>query len=305
MSRTSVVVVNYETRDLLRSCLHTLPPGLEVVVVDNASRDGSVEMVRAEFPGVRIVENRENTGYGAGANFGVRACSREFVLVLNSDTLLAPDTIERLERAMDASPAAALLGPRLLNADGTLQPSCFPFPGTSRWLVENEPVVRMAGWIPPVRRRLLCYSPPSVRTRVPWVLGAALAMRRAVFEQVGGFDETFFMYYEEVDLCRRFWAAGWSVEHVPDAEVTHLGGASTSQFRAAMAVEHFRSTLRYYHRYYHGPRRVAWVAMMRAKLAFRMVRDLAGIPLSRRGEQRARLRADVSAWGRALRLTHR
>ncbi|HEX2190634.1 MAG TPA: glycosyltransferase family 2 protein, partial [Longimicrobiaceae bacterium] len=209
MSPSAVVVVNHNTRELLRACLASLPSGVPAVVVDNASTDGSAEMVRASFPHAVLLADGTNPGYGAAANRGVRACAAEHVLVLNSDTRLEPGALEALGAHLDRHPRAAVAGPALLNPDGSPQASCFPFPGTLGWLLENDPVAPLAVRIPGLRGRLLCASPPRRAAAVPWVLGAALAVRRSAFEEVGGFDEAYFMYFEEVDLCRRLASAGW------------------------------------------------------------------------------------------------
>jgi hypothetical protein len=304
MTPLAVVVVNHNTREQLRACLATLPRGTTTVVVDNASVDGSAEMVRASFPGARLLADHGNPGYGAAANLGVRACAEPYVLVLNSDTRLEPGAPEALAAHLDRHPRAALAGPRLLNPDGTPQASCFPFPGTLRWLLENDPVAPAIGWIPGVRGSLLRFSPPRSAGPVPWTLGAALAVRRSAFEAVGGFDEAFFMYFEEVDLCRRLAAAGWEVHFVPEARVTHVGAASTSQVRASMAVQHFRSTLRFYRRHCRGPRLAFWVATMRAKMLFRLARDAAALRLAREARRPA-LREDLAAWRRAMLETGR
>lgn len=303
MSRIAVVIVNYNTRDHLRACLSTIPVGAEVVVVDNASTDDSVELVRREFQSVRLRANRDNPGYGSAANQGVRMCEAEYVLVLNSDTRLEANALNALQDRLDADPEVALVGPLLLNEDSTLQPSCFPFPGTLRWLLENEPVAPVLAKVGWARRRLLCFSPPSEATDVPWVLGAAVAVRRSAFEQVGGFDPSFFMYFEEVDLCRRLTDRGWRVQHVPAARIVHLGAASTSQLRAEMAVQHYQSTRQYYRRYFRGARLVAWLSMMRLKMWFRLLRDATAMAVTRETAARLRLREDVSGWRRALRLS--
>jgi N-acetylglucosaminyl-diphospho-decaprenol L-rhamnosyltransferase len=304
MSAVAAVVVNHNTRDHLRACLASLPRTLPAVVVDNASTDGSAEMVRAEFPDVLLLADGTNPGYGAAANRGVRACGAEYVLVLNSDTRVEPDAPEVLRAYLDAHPRAGLAGPGLLNPDGSPQASCFPFPGTLRWLLENEPVAPLAGRLPVLRERLLCANPPREAAAVPWVLGAALAVRRSAFEDVGGFDEAYFMYFEEVDLCRRLADAGWETHFVPGARVAHVGAASTSQVRASMAVQHFRSTLRFYRTHCRGPRLAFWVGTMRAKMLFRLVRDGAASRLARPA-RRGALREDAAAWRRAILETGR
>ncbi|HEV2145819.1 MAG TPA: glycosyltransferase family 2 protein [Longimicrobiaceae bacterium] len=304
MSGVAAVVVNHNTRAHLRACLASLPRGLPAVVVDNASTDGSPEMVRAEFPEALLLADGTNPGYGAAANRGVRACAAEHVLVLNSDTRLEPGAPEALRAYLDAHPRAAVAGPRLLNPDGSPQASCFPFPGTLAWFLENDPVAPLAARVPGLRDRLLCASPPRRATAVPWVLGAALAVRRSAFEAVGGFDEGYFMYFEEVDLCRRLASAGWETHFVPEARVAHVGAASTSQVRASMAVQHFRSTLRFYRRHYRGPRLAFWLGTMRAKMLFRLLRDGAASRVARSG-RRGALREDAAAWRRAILETGR
>ncbi len=274
MSGIGVVVVNHNTREHLRACLASLPRGeVAPVVVDNASTDGSVEMVRAEFPEAVVLADGSNPGYGAAANRGVEACDTEHVLVLNSDTRIRPGALDALRAYLDRHPRVGIAGPKLLNPDGSPQASCFPFPGTLRWLLENDPVAPLAGRIPGLRDRLLRFSPPEGAVEVPWVLGAALAVRRAALREVGGFDETYFMYFEEVDLCLRLKNAGWETHFVPDGLVAHVGAASTSQVRGRMAAQHFRSSLRFYRRHYRGPRLAFWLGTVYAKRLFLRVRD--------------------------------
>lgn len=301
MTPMAVVVVNRNTREHLRACVKTIPPETEICVVDNASTDGSAEMVRAEFPDVVLLADGTNPGYGAGANKGIRATKAEYTLVLNSDTRLSPGTLEVLSRYLDRTPRVGLAGARLLNPDGSEQASCFPFPGTLRWLLENDPVGPLVGQLSILRRKLYRFAPPERPTAVPWVLGAALAIRREAFEQAGGFDEAVFLYYEEVDLCARLGAAGWEVHIVPEAEVVHFGAASTSQARASMAAEHFKSTLWFYRRYYTGPRLAFWLLLMRGKMGFRLLRDGVASALTTDASHRARLRNDAGGWWRALR----
>lgn len=301
MSRIAVAVISYNTRELLRDCVASAVAdgAAEIVVVDNGSTDGSVAMVRGEFPGVTVVDDAGNIGYGAASNLAVARCRAEYVLLLNADTVVHAGALDAMARYLDATPAAAIVGPHLLNADGSTQGSCFPFPGTLGWLVENDPVAPIARLIPPVRRRLLRFAPPMVASAVPWVLGAALGIRRDAFETVGGFDRAFFMYFEEVDLCRRLTEAGWEIHYVPDAQVTHVGQASTRQVRASMIVAHYRSTLIFYRRHYGGPRLAFWLATMRAKMAFRIARDSLALRLY--PSQRPVLRESLSAWRSALR----
>ena len=300
-SRLAVAVISYNTRELLRACLASARAdgATELVVVDNGSSDGSVAMVREGFPDVTLVDDARNVGYGAAANIAVARCAAEHVLVLNADTVVHPGALETLRRYLDAHPRVGMAGPLLLNPDGTTQPSAFPFPGTLGWLVENDPVAPLAGLVPPLRHRLLRFAPPAVPAPVPWVLGAALAIRRTAFDAVRGFDPAFFMYFEEVDLARRLAAAGWETHLVTTARVSHVGGASTSQVRIPMVVQHFRSTNRFYRRHYRGPRLAAWLAIMRVKMLARIARDAAALVV--RPAERPLRRERLTAWRAALR----
>jgi GT2 family glycosyltransferase len=301
MNRIAVAVVSYNTRELLRSCLASAVADrpLEIVVVDNGSTDGSVAMVRADFPGVTLVDDGGNIGYGAASNLAFSRINAEYVLLLNADTRVQPGALDRLTRYLDAHPKAAVVGPKLLNDDGSLQASCFPFPGTLGWLVENDPVAPVIGAIPFGRQRTLRYAPPTASTEVPWVLGAALAIRRSAFEEVGGFDRAFFMYFEEVDLCRRLSDVGWQIHFCPDAEVTHVGQASTRQVKGSMLVAHYRSTVLYYRRHLRGAALAFWLGVMRVKMNARIARD--SVALALRPADRPALRESLAAWRTALR----
>jgi N-acetylglucosaminyl-diphospho-decaprenol L-rhamnosyltransferase len=253
MSPFAVVIVNYNTREDLRACLNSvLAAGpRQVVVADNGSSDGSREMVRETFPGVDLLE-LANPGYGGAANRAIATTDTPYVLLLNPDTLLAPDALLALGAYLEAHPPVGMVGPRLLNPDGSLQPSCYPYPGSLRWAFDNDDLA-------PLRRRSTRLRESGYRTwshdcprRVPCVMGAVLAIRRSAFDAVGGFDESFFMYYEEIDLCYRLNAAGWEVHFAPVTEVVHAGGTSTSQRRSAMSVAHYRSAEHFHRKHYRG-----------------------------------------------------
>jgi GT2 family glycosyltransferase len=268
MTPTAIVVVNFNTREHLSACLDTLrgQNASRVVVVDNASLDGSVEMVRERHPGVELVPNPRNRGYGQAANQAVRACTEPHVLVLNADIRLAAGAVAALSAYLDEHPEAAVVGPRLVKEDGTLQPSALPFPRpiTLRPLVRHVPLLRE--W----------YLPTWGHSRaraVPYVLGAALCIRRAAFEEVGGFDPEFFLFYEEVDLCLRLRRAGWQVHFAPVTTVVHTGGASTGQHPETARAERAEAERRFYDRWYSGERRVAVIALRNLVAAVRDARD--------------------------------
>src|SRR5262249_32929400 len=155
--------------------------------------------------------NKRNLGYGAAANQAVASCTAEYVLLLNSDTLLSSGALKALGDYLDLHPRAAIVGPRLVNSDGTLQASCYPFAGTLEWFLDNDACVQLIRYVPVLRNHCLRTWSHTYARAVPCVKGAALAIRREAFDAVGGFDESFFMYFEEMDLCHRLEAIGWQV----------------------------------------------------------------------------------------------
>jgi GT2 family glycosyltransferase len=236
----SVVVVTYNALPWVERCLDSVR-GYETVVVDNGSTDGTVELVRARFPDVRLIE-QENRGMGGGNNTGMRAAGGRYFFLLNSDAWAVGDAVETLARYADEHPEAAVVGPRLRNPDGTLQRSVRGDPTAWRLATEYLFIRKLA----PRSSRL---NPLYVggfdhdETRaVEWLQGAALLVRRDAADAVGLFDEDFFMFSEETDWLYRFRQAGWQVVFHPEAEVVHVGGASHG---GQMYVENVRGHLRF------------------------------------------------------------
>ena len=249
-----VVTVSYNTRDLLADCLESVLVGLhrsgldgEVWVVDNASADGSPEMVRQRFAAVRLIAHDENLGFAAGNNLALRVMGfgqgtrPRHVLFLNPDTRVIGDALGELIRFLDSTPEAGAAGARLVHGDGSFQHSAFAFPGLMQILLDFFPLnyrllnSRLNGRYP---QRLYEAGQPF---EVDHPLGAALMVRGETLAQVGSFDERFFMYCEEIDLCRRIKAAGWRIYCLPRAEIVHLVAQSTRQFRDRMFVALWRS----------------------------------------------------------------
>jgi GT2 family glycosyltransferase len=213
----AVVIVSFNTREVLERCLESVIAAVpaETVVVDNGSTDGSVDLVRTRFPRVRLIVNDVNLGYGGAANLGIAACSAPAVLLLNSDTLLAPDALGALGAYLAERPRAAVVGPKLVKLDESLQRSAFAYPSVADTLLGESGMHLLVRRVPLLRERFYRTWSHSVSRRVPWVVGAALAIRRSAFEAVGGFDDTYFMYGEEVDLCRRIERSSISAERAP------------------------------------------------------------------------------------------
>jgi len=258
-SRTASVVVNYESGLALARCVADLrSAGLaELVVVDNGSTDGSLAAAEAAVSEVTVVSPGRNLGYGAAANRGVSASAAPLILICNPDLEVPPGAVTALVAALDADPGCALVGPLIRNASGERYPSARRFPS----MVDAAGHALLGIFASDNRftRRYqqadLDESGTDTRT-VDWVSGACFLVRRSAFESIGGFDESYFMYVEDVDLCWRIGRSGWSVAYVPGAEVTHLQGLSTDLHPYRMILEHHRSLLRFAGRSSTGWRRV-------------------------------------------------
>ena len=255
----SIVIVNWNVRDLLRRCLKSIYGSngahgaltVETIVVDNASTDGSAEMVSQAFPQVTLIANADNRGFTGGNNQGIAISQGRYVLLLNPDTEVMGNALARMIAYADANPEIGALGPMLLNPDGSVQSSRrrFPIPATA--FIESTV---LQNWFPHhrlLRDYYVLDKPDDVIARVDWVDGACLLARREALEQIGLLDDGYFMYSEELDWCRRAKAAGWEVVYYPPARIVHYRGQSSEQVKAFQLVRFNRSKIRYFHKY-HG-----------------------------------------------------
>jgi N-acetylglucosaminyl-diphospho-decaprenol L-rhamnosyltransferase len=247
--RVAAVVVNYNAGDYLLGCVRSLRGAgvVQIIVADNASTDTSVAALRAADPDTTIVETGGNFGYGGGANRGaVAAPARADVLLIsNADVVVEPAAIKAMVAALDADPELGIVGPRIDNTDGTLYPSARNIPGPFDAMGHA-----FLGLIKPNNRftrryRMLDWDHASAK-HVDWISGACFAIRRTVFERLGGFNEAYFMYLEEIDLCHRTKELGAGVLYEPAARVMHVGAVSTNQVPYRMLAAHHRSTLRWW-----------------------------------------------------------
>jgi GT2 family glycosyltransferase len=230
----SIIIVNWNTRDITRDCLrsvgeHVTRLDYEVIVVDNASSDGSADMIRAEFPGVQLIANDTNVGFGRANNQAMRVARGQYFLLLNSDTLIFDDAIERLVNFIADDAAIGIAGCKLLFEDGTLQSSCSRFPSLGVALLED---LMLYKFLPRrLQGELLLggYWPHDHARDVDVVWGAAMIVRRQVFEQTQGFDERIFMYGEDLDWCMRVRDHGWRIAFTPEAAIIHLNHKSSEQ----------------------------------------------------------------------------
>jgi len=271
-AEVSAVVVNHDAGAVLLACVRSLrAEGVRTItVVDNASSDGSPEaLVRADGD-VRLLRTGANLGYGAGANQGIAASDSALVLVANPDVAVHPGAVAALAAALGADPTLAIAGPKILEPDGTRYPSARRFPS----LVDAAGHAVLADLAPnnPFTRRYRMGdldSAGGAAVAVDWVSGACFMARRRALEELGGFDEAYFMYAEDADLCWRARRAGWGVAYAPQAVVTHLQGVSTARRPFRMLVAHHRSVLRFATRTERGWRRLA-LPVMAVVLAVRL-----------------------------------
>jgi GT2 family glycosyltransferase len=241
----SVIVASHNTRAHLERCLTAVGTEHEVIVVDTGSVDGSPEIVRDRFPHSQLVSLQGNAGYGGAVNEGIARASSPYVLLLNADVWPLAGAVARLVEFAETEPRAGVVGPRLLNPDGTLQPSVRGFP--TLWRLATEYL--FLRWLAPRSRALNafygCRFDHRSRQSAEFLVGAVLLVRREVLADVGVFDTSFFMFNEEVDFCYRARAAGWQVVFWPGAEFVHVGGASTEQVWPKMYREQLRSHVRF------------------------------------------------------------
>lgn len=247
--RVAAVIVNYNAGDYLIECVHSLrDAGVDhIVVADNASGDDSLAKLAVADPAVTVVHTGGNFGYGGGVNRGATATppAADVLLVCNPDLVIDPGAVKAMVAALDADPQLGIVGPRIDNVDGTVYPSARIVPGPfdaagHAFLGLLKPNNRFTR-----RYRMLDWD-HAVARRVDWISGACFAIRRSVFERLGGFNEDFYMYLEEVDLCSRARASGAAIGYEPAAQVVHVGGVSTRQLPYRMLAEHHRSVLRWW-----------------------------------------------------------
>jgi GT2 family glycosyltransferase len=255
MLKLSIVILCWNDLRVIRDCLESiytrthLTP-FEIIISDNGSTDGSIEFIREKFPQVRVIENGANLRFSKGNNVGIRASEGEYVLILNPDTIIHEGSLDRWVAFADRHPEAGAFGCRVLNPDGSYQGSAQPFPTIAgsliaalylRWLAyisssfTSDTYTRWRG---------------DTERKIDWQAGCCVMFRADLLKRLGGFDEQFFYYYEDVDLCHRVWKAGFPVIYTPDVTINHLGGQSTQRAPHAFEVDKYRNRYRYFYKYY-------------------------------------------------------
>ncbi len=303
--KLSVIILCWNDRKVIADCLrsifvNTQSTEFEVIVSDNGSTDGSVEFIRASYPSVKLIENGRNLRFAKANNVGIRASRGEYILILNPDTIIHEGTLDKIVAFADQHSEAGAFGCRVLNGDGTYQVSARPFAS-----LRGE-------WIAALYLRILgrlhsCFTADSypgwngtTRRKVDWVSGCFILGRGGLLKSLGGFDEQFFYYYEDMDLCRRIWEAGQEILYLPDATITHLGGQSTKgRFpHLAFVLDAQITRYLYYYKYYgrngvHRARRITLASTRLRRLGFGLKQLM--LP-SEAGRERLDLLRGVLEW---------
>ncbi len=286
----SIIIVSWNTRDLLAQCLESIAadvrqsPHLQVEtwVVDNVSGDGTGQMVREQFPWVRLIENQQNVGFARANNQAIRESTGRYVLLLNPDTEVKPGALAALAQFMEVNLQVGAVGARILNPDNTLQTSCYPAPTLSRefWRLFHLELLRPYG-----SYRMADWDLNEPRP-VDALLGACLFLRRAALDRIGLLDETYFIFSEEIDLCYRLQKADWLLYWVPQAQVVHYGGQSTQQVAAEMFLRLYQGKLIYF-RKHHGQLggRIYKLILLISALSRLLVSPLAWLETSSKRQQ--------------------
>ncbi len=256
----SIVILNYKTKNLVKQCIkgiqmQDLPLDYEIIVVDNASGDEVGEMLAEEFSEVKFIQSEENKGYAAGNNLGIKQAQGKYILILNPDVAVLENSIEALLKFIKENPQVAVAGPKLINPDKTVQYSCYRFPKFMTPIYRRTPLGKLSF----VRKSLDDYLMKDwdhgQNKEVDWLLGACWLVKKEAIDKVGLMDERFFLYFEDIDWCRRFWQAGYQVYYMPEAQMVHYYERLSAQESWLKGLlnkatrTHIKSWLKYFLKY--------------------------------------------------------
>lgn len=269
--KLSIVILCWNDLKVIPDCLQSIFEGthstpFEVIVSDNGSTDGSIEFIRHSYPAVHLIENGVNLRFSKGNNVAIRECNGDYILILNPDTIIHDGALDRWVRFADGHPEGGAFGCRILNRDGSYQGCARPLPTLGGYLIGAlylRSMSRIMGFLP--SDIYTGWNGNTVRT-IGWQAGCAVMFRGGLLKQLGGFDERFFYYCEDVDLCHRVWKAGYLIIYVPDVTITHLGGQSTTVRNPRyFEVDQYRNQYRYFYKYYgrRGVRRYRIITLLR------------------------------------------
>ncbi len=251
----SIIIISYNSKQFIKRCLNSLLASTsnlasEIIVVDNSSSDAGSGLIREDFPGVRLISNTKNLGYAKASNLGIKEAKGRYMFILNPDTEFSGGSLEAMVRFMDEHPRCGILGPKLLDRDGEIQLSCRAFPSYSTAFFNRYSLLTKIFPRSKYADRYLkaSWSHDSIQ-ETDWVSGAAMVIRNDCLGQIGNFDESFFMYCEDIDICQRARNKGWQVFYYPHIEFTHFIAGSVKNTSHLTVLWHHRSIWRYYKKY--------------------------------------------------------
>lgn len=259
--KLSIIILNYKTKGLLKQCLKgiksfKLPFDYETIVVDNNSKDSSCQMIKEEFPYVKLIALEKNKGFAGGMNEGIKKAQGNYLLLMNPDIAILNNAIEKMIEFLEKHPQVALVAPKLINPDGSVQTSCRRFPDIWVLIARRSPLGKVPYFKKKIKKFLMLDWDHKENRPVDWVLGACMLVRRKAIEEVGLLDERFFLYLEDVDWCRRFWEKGWQVYYLADTEMVHyhqrlsaLNPGLRGIFSYATRI-HIKSAIKYFLKYW-------------------------------------------------------
>lgn len=264
----SVIIVNWNTRGLLLKCLETIYEGtrtvsFEVIVVDNASSDGSAAAVREQFPAVTLIANDDNLGFSKANNAGIRVSRGRYVCLVNSDVEVHDGCLDELCAFMDADPSVGVVGPRVVSPDGSMQSTCRKLPSLWNNFCPAVGLNKLFPGVPWLSGEHMFYFPHDRRREVDVLVGCFLMARRPAVTEVGLLDEQFFIYGEDIDWCRRFGTSGWKVTFYPGAGAMHRGRSSSSSDPERFSIEGLRANRQYWAKHHNAfENGVMWCILM-------------------------------------------
>ena len=305
----SIIIVSWNVRALLERCLDSIaerlgtPPGqaglsYEIIVVDNGSTDGTISLLREAFPGIQLAANTQNVGFSKANNQGMALSQGRQLLLLNPDTEIVGDSLRVMVRFMDTQPDVGALGPMLLYPDGSIQSSRRRFPTYATGFIESTILQQCSPKHRLLRRYYVLDAGDDQTQDVDWLVGACLLVRRDAYEQIGGLDERFFMYSEELDFAYRLRGSGWRVVYLPEARVAHHEGKSSEQVAAHRLILFNTSKVQFYQKLFGRPRAALLRAFLLCTFVYQWLRETAKWLLGHRRELR---RQRMSAYWQVLR----
>jgi GT2 family glycosyltransferase len=255
MQGISIIIVSWNAREFLSNCLKSIrtsggPNVQEIIVVDNGSTDGSPQMVAQDFPEVKLIQSKENLGFARANNLGLKEAAGTWVALINSDVIVHEGCLQQLETFLQTHPEVGLVGPRIVGGDGQLQRTCRRLPTLWNMFCRCVALDSIFPRVPIFSGREMRHWAQDSQREIEVLSGCFWMGRRSAIEQVGGLDERFFFYAEDVDWCKRFWQRGWKVVFVPTASATHFGGGSSANAPLRYSIEMLRANLVYWRKHF-------------------------------------------------------